>query len=757
MNLINKTTTFLVVSILVFVAPAFSQCWSLQSVAQHTQNFDTLENSGTSSILPAGWALSEMGLNANSLYTSGTGSSNLGDTYSYGSASATDRALGGLQSGSLTPTIGACFSNHTGSVIHALAISYIGEQWRLGATGRADRLDFQYSLDAMSLTSGTWIDADALDFSTPNSSGPTGAVDGNAAANRTGISSSITGLSIANGDTFWIRWSDFNASGADDGLAIDSFSITPVTAQTLPTLSVTDLTANEGGPGVTNFDFAVRLSSPAGPGGVTFAIATADGTATAGSDYAQNSIQGITIPSGQTAYTFTVQVSGDAEIEANETFFVNVTNITGATAGITQAQGTIVNDDFDTTPPTVSYTPLPNIESVSDRTFEVTAADNVGVTSVVVVWANNGGLGGSLSSPCTIVSGTTWSCTIVAAAGVPPQTGPGTVSYYISTDDAAGNSSTNPAGGTPAGGTRNLFTVGSGGTIDVSVVDTFENVVLGDGWTLGGNATVIGALALNGILNTGAGKITLGCKGSVSAAGASSYVVGTLEKVFCVPGSFTYPVGTTPDGALAGIPSSEYSPFTADVTAGDAGSSLTVTAVDGVMAGSDPLESASRYWNVTETGNLTADISFTYLNSDAAGDESGFDVLRRSGTVTEVVFGGTVNPANNTATATGVTNFSSWAAGNLAPTAANASVEGRVATASGQGIRNAAVVISGGGLAEPRTVRTGQFGVYRFGDLPVGHTYIVSVVSDRFRFPVPARVLALEENVTGFDFEADPR
>src|SRR5205085_12262898 len=72
----------------------------------YTQNFDTLASSGTSSTVPLGWDFSETGTGNNTTYTAGTGSSATGDTYSFGSASAADRALGGLQSGSLIPTIG---------------------------------------------------------------------------------------------------------------------------------------------------------------------------------------------------------------------------------------------------------------------------------------------------------------------------------------------------------------------------------------------------------------------------------------------------------------------------------------------------------------------------------------------------------------------------------------------------------------------------------------------------------------------------
>src|SRR5690242_18238883 len=70
----------------------------------YTQNFDTLASSGTSSLVPDGWSFLETGTNANTLYSAGSGSGTAGDTYSFGATSSTERAFGGLQSGSLVPT-----------------------------------------------------------------------------------------------------------------------------------------------------------------------------------------------------------------------------------------------------------------------------------------------------------------------------------------------------------------------------------------------------------------------------------------------------------------------------------------------------------------------------------------------------------------------------------------------------------------------------------------------------------------------------
>lgn len=199
----------------------------------YTQDFNTLANTGTANNLTInGWYLNEAGSSAanNGQYNTGTGSGTGGDVYSFGAAASTERAFGTLFSGTLTPTIGAQFTNNTGSTVTALDISYIGEMWRAGVTNRgaADRLDFQLSTDAISLTAGTWVDYNSLDYNSSNINTTAGALNGNASGNQTAVSFSITGLSIPNGASFWIRWNEFDISpGADDGLAVDTFSLTP--------------------------------------------------------------------------------------------------------------------------------------------------------------------------------------------------------------------------------------------------------------------------------------------------------------------------------------------------------------------------------------------------------------------------------------------------------------------------------------------------------------------------------------------------
>jgi hypothetical protein len=194
----------------------------------YLQNFDSLATSGTTNELTiTGWSLTESGASADARYAADNGANIAGNTYSYGATGLTDRALGGLESGTLSQIFGAQFINNTGSTLTGLVISYTGEQWRLGAAGRTDHLNFQYSTSAAGLTTGTYTGVASLDFVSPDTV-TAGAKNGNAAGNRTDLLSTITGLNVPNGATFWIRWTGADVPGGDDGLAIDDFSLTPL-------------------------------------------------------------------------------------------------------------------------------------------------------------------------------------------------------------------------------------------------------------------------------------------------------------------------------------------------------------------------------------------------------------------------------------------------------------------------------------------------------------------------------------------------
>ena len=121
--------------------------------------------------------------------------------------------------------------------------------------------------------------------------------------------------------------------------------VSALVAQTssTPSLTISDVTAVEGASGTTNFVFTVTLSAAIATD-VTVNFATANGTATAGSDYTAAS-GALTFTAGQTSKTITVGVFGDTTSEATETFFVNLTSPVGATLADAQGLGTITSDD----------------------------------------------------------------------------------------------------------------------------------------------------------------------------------------------------------------------------------------------------------------------------------------------------------------------------------------------------------------------------------------------------------------------------
>lgn len=111
------------------------------------------------------------------------------------------------------------------------------------------------------------------------------------------------------------------------------------------TIAIDDAQVNETNSDVALLVFSVNLSSPAPAGGVSFDIATSDGSATSGIDYEPLSMSGQTIPEGARSASFFVRVKPDTTIEPNETVRVALTNVTGMAVYDAEAVGTILNDD----------------------------------------------------------------------------------------------------------------------------------------------------------------------------------------------------------------------------------------------------------------------------------------------------------------------------------------------------------------------------------------------------------------------------
>ena len=111
----------------------------------------------------------------------------------------------------------------------------------------------------------------------------------------------------------------------------------------LPSLSIGHAQALEGNAGTRQMVFTITLSQPA-QGAVTLAFTTRDGTAMAGSDY--DAVSGtLNFAAGETSKTIAITLRGDTADEADESFEIALSGLTGAGFAQSSARGTILNDD----------------------------------------------------------------------------------------------------------------------------------------------------------------------------------------------------------------------------------------------------------------------------------------------------------------------------------------------------------------------------------------------------------------------------
>ncbi|HWF88558.1 MAG TPA: FG-GAP-like repeat-containing protein [Pyrinomonadaceae bacterium] len=110
-----------------------------------------------------------------------------------------------------------------------------------------------------------------------------------------------------------------------------------------PNISINDVTVGEGNSGTRAATFTLTLSAPSVET-VFVRATTAGATATAFSDYNGLNLN-ISIPAGTVSKTFNVTILGDTNPESDETFFVNLSDVFGATLADPQALGTIIDDD----------------------------------------------------------------------------------------------------------------------------------------------------------------------------------------------------------------------------------------------------------------------------------------------------------------------------------------------------------------------------------------------------------------------------
>lgn len=199
---------------------------------RYAQNFDALPSAGTNTwsnnVSLPGWIAQRTGTGSN--IVADAGSSNAGNLYSYGSAGATDRALGSLGSQSAGNfAYGVNLQNTSGRTVTLAALTFTGEQWRNSAAAEQS-IGFTYRLgsnavtDLQSTNFTGWTAVAALNFTSPVTGGSASALNGSLAANRS-LRQAGLDVTLAPGQWIALRWQDADQTGTDHGLAIDDLRL----------------------------------------------------------------------------------------------------------------------------------------------------------------------------------------------------------------------------------------------------------------------------------------------------------------------------------------------------------------------------------------------------------------------------------------------------------------------------------------------------------------------------------------------------
>lgn len=206
-----------------------------------TQNFDVMGTSGTAT-LPTGFKIGtdwSTGTTATTQAagTSGTGilnGSSAGGAYNFANgvtATSSDRSLGFLNSSGYTSprSIVLCITNNTGTTITSLNITFDYEKYRSGSR-QFDWTFFHGSTTSPSTSSTSGDQSYPADANNTTINNP---------PTTTSKSVSLTGLSIADGTNYYLKWTFTGLGGSTNGqgIGIDNFSITSTGTVTCPSIS----------------------------------------------------------------------------------------------------------------------------------------------------------------------------------------------------------------------------------------------------------------------------------------------------------------------------------------------------------------------------------------------------------------------------------------------------------------------------------------------------------------------------------------
>lgn len=234
-------------------------------------------------------------------------------------------------------------SNATGTILNDDATSFsISGATVVEGTGGSNSLTFTVSLtapakDPVSVQYATAAGSATTPSDYAATSGTLSFAGGQ--TSRTIAVPIVTDNLVEPDESFTMQLSNPSGGTIATGSAIGTIS-----NDDFATLSISDVTQNEGnGNGTTAFVFTITSSNPSSQP-ITVNWQTADGSAGTPNDYFANGGTA-TIPAGATSVTVTVLVVADNVLEPDESFTVNLSGAQGASIGDATGVGTILGDD----------------------------------------------------------------------------------------------------------------------------------------------------------------------------------------------------------------------------------------------------------------------------------------------------------------------------------------------------------------------------------------------------------------------------
>lgn len=317
--------------------------------------------------------------------------------------------------------------------------------------------------------------------------------------------------------------------GVDYDLGVPSSATGTINDDDTPAVTVADVAILEGNAGTQNLTFTVQLDRPAPTGGFSYSFDTSDGSATAGSDYVGIVGAAGGMSAGSSSSLHVVTITGDTEIESNETltFTLSAANPVAAIGNDFVATGTIQNDDFPATPAFV----------VGDAA-DVTEDNGQGVVTASFLITLAPAPAGPVNLDVSTLVGTAGAADFAAVPTTTLLFGPGTLTQIVNvtilpdtaleaTESFTLEASNATGGALIADGTGQVDIIDD----DFNQVLSIDDLAIGEGNT--GSSTASFTVSLAAPVPVGYGPVTVDfATANNSATAPSDYTSGTGTVTF---------------------------------------------------------------------------------------------------------------------------------------------------------------------------------------------------------------------------------